>query len=200
MPEPELDESGNPVKLPVESPAAPVVPALDPKALGDQVSRAAQDAVRAALQAQPRQDEPVDALEEIVAPIVNKRTGAAVLMAQLAADQVDFYTVDDPEELALRLHFKEEIERRSVGLASNRRAMPRVDLYNHLKGEKEQEVADFRAKRRKVRENRARMEAGDEGGGAIPREGGMPRAASREEAYGLQADGKLDEFLSQKEF
>ena len=179
--------------------------ALDPEVLGKQIAQAAQDAVRSFVSQNPQDQTrepaaPVDALEEVVGPIVDRRAGRATLIAQLAADKADFYAIEDTEELALRLHFKEEVEKRSMGLAQQGHALPRIDILRHLKGEQEDKLGEFRQKRRKIREDRVRSEGGDEGGGAIPREGGMPRSVTGDAAYGLQAEGKLETFLGDKEF
>ena len=192
--EPEVPETPEP-------PAAPAAPAIDPEVLGSQIARAAQAAVRDAIAQSQQAPPPVDALEEIVAPIVSKHAGRAALVAQLAADKADFYAIEDAEDLALRLHFKDEIEKTSLALASNGRALPRVDIFKHLKGDQETKVAEFRQKRRKARDDRAQTEAGDYGsGGGGSHEPGMPKFVTKDTAYELQGSGKLDEFLGGKEF
>ena len=127
-------------------------PALDAEALGKQIAEAARGAVREAIAnqpaAQPHVDQAVDALEEVIAPYVQKATSRANLVAALAADKADFYAIDDPEDLAERLHFKEEIEKRALGMAQAGRALPRLDIFRHLKGEQEVKVQEFRGKRR----------------------------------------------------
>ena len=178
----------------------PDVAPFDANALGVTVANAAQAAVRDALASAAQPAPPVDALEELVAPIVRKHAGGAHLVAELAADKADFYTTEDAEDLALRFHFKDEIEKRAMGLASNRRAMPRLDIYNHLKGEQESKVTEFRQKRRKSREDRARADAEDHGGSGGSREGGFPKSVSVDQAHDLQGSGKLDEFLGDKSF
>ena len=182
--------------------------ALDPKALGEQVAAAAQAAVKEALAAQPREpaprdpalDAPKDALEEVLAPYIDKRANQSQLIALLASDKADFYTVDDPEKLAERLHFKDEIEKRALGLANVGRPMSRDDIFKHLKGEQEDKVQEFRGKRRKTREDAARG-AEDLGGGvSMTRDSGLPRFVTQEQAHTLQGEGKLDPFLADKEF
>ena len=188
------------VKTDEEKPVVAPAPVLDAEALGKQIAEAARGAVREAIANQPaeREPQPVDALEEVIAPYVQKATGRANLLAALAADKADFYTIEDAEDLAERLHFKEEIEKRTLGNASVGRALPRIEVFRHLKGEQEAKVAEFRGKRKKAREDRVRNEGQDEGGGALPREG--VRHITVDHAYDLQAQGKLDESLADKAF
>ena len=185
----------------VKEEVKPAAPVIDAEAIGRRAAESASQAVRDILGRQAEPAPAVDALEEVVAPYVDKRVGRGILIAQMAADKADFYSVDDPEELALRQNLREEVEKRALALANNGRAMPRQDIYNHLKGEKETEVSEFRQKGRKIREDRARNEAGDEGGmGGGPRGSGMPRHVSVDQAHDLQGTGKLDEFLGDKSF
>ncbi len=198
--EPKLDADGNPI-------AVAAAPAFDAVAMGKIVADAARDAVKANLDANPppvvRTAEPLaesaDALEQVLAPYINKRANAGILIAQLAADKADFYSEADPEVLSERLHFKDEVEKRALGLAQAGRALPRMDIFNHLKGEQETKVSDFRGARKKAREDRVRLEGGDHGGGAPSRDG-APRLVTAEHAYDLQSTGKLDEALSDKAF
>lgn len=182
----------------------PVAPAFDAEALGKTISDAVATQVKTALAEVPQAREPevhqpTDALEEVLQPYVTKATNRATMIALLAADKADFYAVDDPEVLAERLHFKDEIEKRTMGLAQTGRALPRKDVFAHLKGEEEAKIQEFRGKRRKAREDAARG-AEDFGGGPMPREGGLPRVLSADHAYELQGAGKLDEALAGKEF
>lgn len=187
-----------------ETPSTPAAPAFDAEALGRTIAEASRAAIKdglaeaaAAHAPQPVQAEP-DALESVIAPYVNKRTSQAMLVAQLAADKADFYAIDDSEGLAERLHFRDEIEKRAMDLARNGRPLPRVDIFNHLKGEQEEKVTEFRQKRRKAREDRVQTDGQDFGGGSMPRD--SVKTVSGEQAYALQSEGKLEGFLDDKAF
>ena len=189
-----------------QEPAKAPAPAFDAEALGKQISDAVRGQVKQALDEHqpapyqpPVQHQPTDALEEVMAPYINKQTGRATLIAMLAADKADFYAVEDVEVLAERLHFKEEIEKRSLNYANGGRPMTRQDIFNHLKGEEEAKVQEFRSKRRKAREDRVAQEAEDHGGGAIPRDGQV-KLVTADHAYELQGAGKLDSALEDKAF
>lgn len=188
-----------------ETPNTPAAPAFDAEALGRQIAEASRAAIKDGLAEAAAAHAPAqvpvqetDALEAVIAPYVNKRAGQAMLVAQLAADKADFYSIDDADGLAERLHFKEEIEKRALDLARNGRPLPRADIFNHLKGEQEDKVQEFRGKRRKAREDRVRESGQDLGGGSLPREN--VRVVSAEQAHELQGTGKLDEFLGDKSF
>jgi hypothetical protein len=90
-----------------------------------------------------------DFWDNIINPKVDKKVSAASLQAELAKDQVDFYTSDewlsvdewlveeDPskrndEKKALR----KQVEDYSLSLARQGRAMPRADIFNAVLGEK----------------------------------------------------------------
>lgn len=198
--------------MPDETPtpdAAPPVPAFDAEAWSKKVAAdtAAQVATaianQPALQARPPvQEEPRDALADVLEPYVTRATGRSNLIAQMAADKADFYTGADGDELALRLEYKEEVEKRALGLANSGRALPREDIFRHLKGEKEDEFFEKRMKRKALREKRALEEGADHGGDGVPRPrgGGMPTYVDAAHAYELQGDNKLDKFLDAKEF
>lgn len=185
----------------------PDSPAFDAAAIGKQAADAAVAQVKATLEAQPHQpesavvQEPQDALAAVLEPYVTRATNRSTLIAQMAADKADFYTVSDPDELEDRIFYKDEIEKRALGLAQSGRALPREDILKHLKGEKFEEVEKRRSVRRAKREERARQEGGDEGSGGSPRpRGGGETHVTVDRAYGLQGEGKLDEFLDSKEF
>lgn len=193
-------------KVEEKKPEAPVVPAFNAEEFGKQIAAQTAQQVAQALQSQP-QGEPApavseDALEQVLSPYINRATGKAALIAQLAADKADFYTVADPDELEDRISLKDEIERRTLALAQAGRAMPRKDIYDHLKGgEKFDEFADKKAKRKAAREKRALEEGADHGGEGAPRfRGGEPAYVTVEHAHDLQGKGKLDEFLNEKHF
>ena len=151
---------------------------------------------------QPVAEEPRDALADVLEPYVTRATGRSNLIAQMAADKADFYTVSDADELALRLEYKEEVEKRALNLANAGRALPREDIFKHLKGEKEDEFFEKKQKRKAAREKRALEEGADHGGDGVPRArgGGMPTYVDSSHAYELQASKKLDDFLDAKEF
>lgn len=181
-------------------------PTFDAEAMGKQIADAVRGQVKAALDEhqpappyQPPVQQPTDALEEVLAPYVSKQANRATLIAMLAADKADFYAVEDTEVLAERLHFKEEIEKRSMNYAQGGRPMTRADIFNHLKGEEETKVSEFRGKRRKAREDRVHAEGEDMGGGAMPRQGEV-RLVTADQAYALQSEGKLDSSLDDKSF
>lgn len=188
----------------------PAETTLDPKALGDQISAQVAASVADALRNQPAAQTPVatdptqpeDALAIVLEPYVTKATRGASLIAQMAADKADFYAVADPDELEERLAHKDEVEKRAIALASQGRALPREDIFKHLKGEKFNEFAEKAQVRKKKREDRARAEGEDHAGDGVPRVrgGGMPEMVTATAAYDLQEKGKLDEFLGGKEF
>lgn len=189
------------------SPASPAASALDPealaKAVSEQTARQVAEALAHQPTAQPPAGQPVsDPLGEVIAPYVQAGTSRAALIAQLAADKADFYAVSDPDELADRLAHKDEVEKRSLALAQAGRALPREDIYKHLKGEKFEEFAESRAKRRAAREKRAQAEGTDftGSGAARDRNAGIPAFVGADEAYSLQSQGKLEEALEGKSF
>ena len=192
----------------VEDPKEPVTPPFDAAAIGKQAADAAMAQVRATLEAQPREPvqepvhQPVDALESVLEPYVQRGAARATLIAQMAADKADFYTVADADELEDRIAHKDEVEKRALALATQGRALPREDIYKHLKGEKFDEFVERRTKRKALREERARNEGGDHGGDGIPRSrgGDSPAYISADRALELQGKGKLDESLEGKEF
>lgn len=193
---------------PEEKPAAAAAPALDPEALGRTISEQVAAQVANALANQPGPAAPTvpagptDALEEVIAPYVQRGQARTILIAQLAADKADFYTEADPDELAERIAHKDEVEKRTMALAQGGRPWPRLDVYRHLKGEKETEFAETRAKRKAAREKRALEEGGDHGADGVPRTrgGDFPALVTAEAAHDLQGKGKLDEFLGDKSF
>lgn len=184
--------------------------ALDREALGRAISEQVSAQVAQVLQNQPPPGEParpvqgqaVDALGEVIEPYVQRGSARATLIAQMAADKADFYTAADPDDLAERLEYKEEVEKRALALAAAGRALPREDIFKHLKGgEKFEEFAEKRSKRKAQREQRARDEGGDHGAEGAPRgrEGALSYVTA-ETAHELQGKAKLDEFLNDKEF
>ena len=184
----------------------PVAPALDAEALGKQIAAAAQQAVAQALQAAPQEqsvvEQPRDALADVLEPYVTRSTNRAELIARMASDKADFYTVSDPEELALRLEYKAEIEKRALAMASGGRPLPREDIFKHLKGEKEDEFFEKKSKRKQAREKRALEDAQDHGGDGMPRtrNGNQPTYVDADQAHTMQGSGKLETFLDDKSF
>ena len=183
-------------------------PQFDAAALGKQISDSVAQQVAETLKHQPTPQphvaqpaEPEDALAAVIEPYIRAGTAKANLIAQMASDKADFYTHSDPDELEDRLAYKEEIEKRTLGMASMGRALPREDIYRHLKGEKFNEFVEKSTKRKQKREERARNEGQDYAGD------GMPRVRHTGETYvdvsaahDLQGKGKLDEFLNDKSF
>lgn len=194
----------------VEAPKAPETPAFDAKAVGQQVAESVRAGMAEFLQNQPQYPAPQppaqpqqaeDALGQVLEPYLRSAGNKATLIAQMAADKADFYAVGDADELEDRLAFKDEIEKRAVALASQGRALPREDIFKHLKGERFGEFVEKAQKRKTRREDRARQEGGDHGDLGVPRErGAIPSYLSSDEAYGLQGKGKLEEFLGDKAF
>ena len=187
----------------------PEVKPLDPEALGKAISDQVAAQVATALQtqadrppAQPAQREPEDALGQVIEPYVRAGSAKATLIAQLAADKADFYTVSDPDELADRLAYKEEVEKRALALASAGRALPREDIFKHLKGEKEEEFFERKTKRKALKAKRAAEEGADHGADGVPRVRGgeVPSFVDAGTAHDLQDKGKLEEFLGDKSF
>ena len=191
----------------VEAPVVPVVPTLDMDALGKVIGEQVQRGMATAL-AQPRAvEEPAapapeeDAFESVVNPVIDKRVGRALAQsnfaAQAAADRADFYTVSDADELAERIEYKDEVEKRFTVLARAGHAMPREDILKHLRGEKLDEFATKRAARRKTREDAARDLTDVEGG---PRPRGSQQDFTVERAYTLSSEDKLSKVLEDKMF
>ena len=182
-------------------------PAFDAEALGKtisgQVASQVAEALRLAKPDEPTKAEPEtqDALAQVLEPYVQRGTAKATLIAQMAADKADFYTASDPDELALRLEYKDEVEKRALALASAGRALPREDIFKHLKGEKEEEFFEKRSKR-KARKEREAVDAADHGGDGVPRVrgGDAPSFVTSDAAYELQGKGKLDEWMGDKSF
>lgn len=189
---------------------APTPPAFDAKALGDQISTQVAAGVAEALKNQPQRApqpqyqppaEPEDALASVIEPYIARGTARANLIAQLASDKADFYTPSDADELEDRLAFKDEIEKRALGLAQMGKALPREDIYKHLKGEKFSEFVERSTTRTKKRQDRARQEGGDDGQGGIPQgRGGQQGHLSVDRAYTLSGEGKLEKELEDKAF
>lgn len=180
-------------------------PALDMDALGKVVGDQVRAGMQQVLAAQPPREEAVvepDAFESVVNPVIDKRVGKALAQAnfaaQASADRADFYTTSDPDELAERIEYKEEIEKRFDAMARVGRAMPRVDLLNHLRGEKLDEFTSKRTKRKAAREDAARdLQDVD---GAVRQRGGQHFELTADRAYSLQAEDKLDKTLDGKAF
>ena len=186
-----------------------VAPAFDAEALGKTISTQVATQVAEALRTAPAHDpqpkaaEPQeqDALAQVLEPYVQRGTARATLIAQMAADKADFYTASDADELALRLEYKDEVEKRALALATAGRALPREDIFKHLKGEKEEEFFEKRAKR-KAKKEREAADAADHGGDGVPRVrgGDVPNFVTADAAHELQGKGKLDSFLDDKSF
>lgn len=146
--------------------------------------------------------QPQDALEQVLEPYVTKRTSRAELIAMLAADKADFYTVDDPDELSDRIGLKAEIEKRADALARGGRPIARKDIYDHLRGgEKFEEFAEKRATRKAKRDQMAR-DAQDHAADGVPhgKSDGGPSYVDENAAYDMQDKGKLEGFLGDKRF
>lgn len=190
-----------------KEPAVADKPALDADALGvkigAEVQRNMQVWLANAVKEQPvrAEPEPLDALEQVVSPVIHKTVGphvqAATLIAASAADKADFYTVNDAEELSERNDSREEVERRFEALARVGRATPRIDIWHHLKGEQDKQFAERRRKKAEERQ-KARDEALDVEGvprakGSAPK--GVPQTADEAYAVSQSGEGALDKKL-----
>ena len=194
----------------VVEPQVPTPVTLDTKALGEAISSQVAASVKEALQNAPAREpahrepevaQPQDALEAVLEPYLAKGSARATLIAQLAADKADFYTMADTNELEDRIAYKDEVEKRTLTMAQAGRPLPRLDIFRHLKGEKEDEFFERRNKKRAKLEERARQEGLDHGSDGVPRQrGGEPAFVDSDHAYKLQGEGKLDTMLGDKQF
>lgn len=108
-----------------------------------------QNRIQAQTETQPAKVEEPDFWDSIIDPKVNKKVASASLAAELAQDQVDFYTSDewlnvdawlveeDPTKRAEeKKALRKQVEDYSSSLVKQNRAMPRSDIFNAVLGEK----------------------------------------------------------------